>query len=322
MKVVVALSIGSVDFDPKISYSQKLIKSFPNVDFTIVRDIRNVVGDLSEAEILFAPLITKEMLAAAPKLKWFHSSSIQFGDFVEPEVFYTPIHITNSRGAFSVIVAENVIGAALFLAHRMDTTRNLCMLERKALSMAMLKSKRLKGAHMGIIGMGKNGTLVAKYAKALGMTVSGIKRNKVENYEYIDEVLPPAQINSVLERSNFLVITAPATSETKNMIGRDEINSLPKGAIVINAGKPEVDNDDAIVEALKSGQLYGYGCDDAIPDTSPIRMSMLPTTIIFPHAGPGAEAFWSGIFGTFSLNLAKYINGENLMNIFNRELKY
>ncbi len=323
MKVVVFIALGRAHLDPPPSYNEKLKSSFPDIDFAIVKDPHELVAALADAEVLFAPFINEQLLAVAPKLKWYHSSSIQFGPFATDEVFRAPIEITNARGAFSSLVAERVIGATLFLAHRMTTSQELAHVERKMGAMALMTTQRLKGKTMGIVGLGHNGRAVATMAHALGMRVIATKRNVAEEKPRgVEEVLPPNELPKLLGESQVLVMTAPRTTETEGLIGASQLALLPKDAIVINAGKPEIDDDQAVLDALTSGALYGYGCDDMVPDESPLRTHASSKVVLFPHAGPGDKSFWSGVYGIFAENLKRYIKGEELRNRVNRELMY
>ncbi len=323
MKVVVFVAMQQPSLDPPTSYYEKLKRSFLNVDWHIVRDPQVFLASLSDAEVLFAPLLNQHMLAAAPNLKWFHASSIQFGSLVEDTVFETKAAITNSRGCFTPIVTENVIGAMLFLAHRMNTARGLSEHERKPGAMALMKTHRLRGKTMGIVGLGANGRGIAAAAASLGMSVVATKRTPLKDTpKGVTAVLPPGELPAMLKQSAIVVITAPLTPETQNLIGAAEIAHLPEDAIIINAGKPEIVDEDAVAEALGSGALFGYGCDDMVASDGPVRRSERSNIVIFPHAGPGDRQFWSSIFGLFARNLKRYTQGQQLLNYMNRELKY
>lgn len=323
MKVVVFIALQQTFLNPPVSYYEKLKRSFPNIDWEIVQDPQTFLTSLNDAEVLFAPLLNRQMLSAAPKLKWFHASSIQFGSFVEDAVFESSVEITNSRGCFTPIVSENVIGAMLFLAHRMDTARGLAGHERSPGAMSLMKTQRLKGKTMGIIGLGANGRGVAAMAASLGMDVIATKRTPTKDLpKGVKKQLPANELSTLLDQSNVVVITAPLTPETKNLVGAGEIRCLSEDGIIINAGKPEIVDEESIVEALHSGALFGYACDDMVPADGPLRRVELSNAVIFPHAGPGDKQFWSSVFGLFAENLKRYINRQELLNRMNRELKY
>ena len=323
MKVAVFIALGRAHLDPPPSYDEKLKTSFPAIDFVIVKDVHELLPALADADVFFAPFVTEQLLAAAPNLKWYHSSGIQFGQYATDEIFRAPIMMTNARGAFASLVAERVIGATLFLTHRMTAAKELATVERKMGAMALMSTQRLKGKTMGIVGLGHNGRAVAVLAHALGMRVVATKREVAASTPHgVEELWPSAELPKLLGQSHVLVITAPRTTETEGLIGAAQLAALPKDALVINAGKPEIDDDQAVMDALASGALYGYGCDDMVPDESPLRTQASPKVVLFPHAGPGDKTFWSGVYGIFAENLRRYIKGEELRNQVNRELKY
>lgn len=323
MKVAVFLSVGRKNLDPPESYFAKLKRDFPSVSFVIAQDWEDLMKELVDSEVLFAPLINEAMVGLAQNLKWFHASSIQFGTLVEDSVFKSKFEITNSRGGFVPTVSENIIGAALFLAHRMDTSKGLLEHERKAGAMSLMASHRLRGKTLGILGLGANGKGVASIASSMGMKVVATKRTPPAAVpKNVQKVFSPKDLHKMLEVVDLLVITAPLTTETNNLIKAEEIERLPRDSIIINAGKPEIDDDDAIVDALKSGHLLGYGCDDLVAEDSPVRSCARTNVVIFPHAGPGAKHYWTGVFGIFAKNLKRYLKGESLLNQVHRDLKY
>jgi lactate dehydrogenase-like 2-hydroxyacid dehydrogenase len=118
----------------------------------------------------------------------------------------------------------------------------------------------LNGAVLGIVGMGRIGQAVARRARAFGMRIHYHGRQR----------LPPEleqgawfhhTLESLLPEARFLSLHCPATAETERMINAETLALLPRGAVLINTARGALLDDDAVLEALDSGQLFAAGCD-------------------------------------------------------------
>jgi phosphoglycerate dehydrogenase-like enzyme len=128
----------------------------------------------------------------------------------------------------------------------------------------------LQGKRLGIIGMGRIGTAVAARAKAFGMEVTGIHRG-----QSLDELLPGSDIIS---------IHTPLTPETRHMIDANALAKMKRGAFVINTSRGPVIDEDALCDALESGQLGGAALDvyEFEPKVNPRLLSM-NNVVLTPH---------------------------------------
>jgi D-3-phosphoglycerate dehydrogenase len=148
-----------------------------------------------------------------------------------------------------------------------------------------LKRTELYQKTLGLIGIGRIGTEVAKRAQAFGMRVLAF--DKVVQQHPIAQIRP---LDEVLAASDYLSLHTPLTDETKGMINRQTIAKMKKGAILINTGRGKCVVEEDVVEALASGQLGGYGTDVWYKDEiygSPIVGA--PNTVVMPHLGASSK---------------------------------
>jgi glyoxylate reductase len=151
----------------------------------------------------------------------------------------------------------------------------------------LLLGRDLHGASLGIVGLGAVGRAVARRASSFGMRVRGWSRSPAEvpGVEWV--ALP-----DLLSRSDFLSIHVPLSSQTRGLIGADEIARMPRGAILVNTARGGIVDEAALRAALESGQLTSAALDvfesEPLPAASPLRQA--PNLILAPHIGSASIA--------------------------------
>jgi glyoxylate reductase len=141
------------------------------------------------------------------------------------------------------------------------------------------------GKRLGIFGMGRIGQAVAHRARAFNMEIHYCNRKRLSS-----EIEPGAIFHSnpddLLPESEFFSLHCPATPETLNFLNAQRIALLPDGAIVINAARGSLVNDDDLIAALKSGKIAAAGLDvyNGEPNIHPTYRT-LPNTFLLPHIG-------------------------------------
>ena len=160
--------------------------------------------------------------------------------------------------------ANNISAAELTIALMLAAARGLARSDRLVRCGVWDRNflgREVKDARLGVVGLGRIGSLVTRRAQALGMEVLAydpyISRQrasdlKVELYDELKAMLP---------RCDFLTVHTPLTDETKGMIGAEELNCLANAAVVVNAARGGIIQEDALLEALESGKVFGAGLD-------------------------------------------------------------
>lgn len=149
----------------------------------------------------------------------------------------------------------------------------------------MLLGKDTNGARLGILGMGGIGRAIARRARGFGLEIHYHNRSRLdpalENGAIYHETAA-----GLAEVADFLSISCPSTDETRGMVGADFISAMPEKAVVVNTARGDIVDDDALIAALKSGQLLAAGLDvfkgePALDD----RYRSLPNVFLLPHLG-------------------------------------
>jgi glyoxylate reductase len=139
------------------------------------------------------------------------------------------------------------------------------------------------GKRLGILGMGRIGKAVAKRARAFGMEIHYHNRSRVEAE---DGAIWHANLDELLRVSDFLSVHCASTAETRGLLNARTLSLLPAGAVVVNTARGDIVNDDALVDALRSGRIAAAGLDvfNNEPNIDP-RYRNLPNAFLLPHLG-------------------------------------
>jgi len=152
-----------------------------------------------------------------------------------------------------------------------------------------LIGKQLTGTRLGILGMGRIGQKIAKVAKSLGMIIHYHNRSKLSP-EREKEAIYHDNLKSLLSVSDVLSICCPASKETMDLINKDTIEYLPKGAVVTNVARGDIVDDEALIDALDRRKVYAVGLDvyKGEPNLNP-GYQKHKSAFILPHLGSATK---------------------------------
>jgi len=198
------------------------------------------------------------------------------------------IKVVNSPTGATISVAELAIGHMISLARRLPkadkTTRAGEWAKKK------LKGVELNGKTLGLIGCGNIGRVVAKYARALNMSVIGydpyISKEKLEE-EGIEKV---ESVGEVMERADFISIHVPHTPETHHLINEEMLSKMKTSAYIINCARGGVVDEKALYNALKENKIAGAALD--VYEEEPAKnnpLFELDNAVFTPHIGASTK---------------------------------
>ena len=152
-----------------------------------------------------------------------------------------------------------------------------------------LIGKQLTGARLGILGMGRIGQKIANIAKSLGMVVHYHNRSKL-SLEKEQGSIYHDNLKSLMEVSDVLSVCCPASKETINLINKETLEYLPKGAVVTNVARGDIVDDEALIDALDRRKVYAVGLDvyKGEPNLNPGYLKH-KTAFILPHLGSATK---------------------------------
>jgi phosphoglycerate dehydrogenase-like enzyme len=292
-----------------------LRERFPQHTFHHAIDDATRLSGLGEADVAFTWIMNAAEFARAQKLKWVHSSAVAVETFCLPEMFAREVIVSNSRGIQAAPIAEHVLAVLLALAKQLPYVIDRQREPRWAQNdfMGARMPWLLKGKTLGLIGVGTIGSEIAVRAGAFGMKVVAMRRRADRGGVLgVDEILPASELHTLLSRSDAVVIAAPLTAETHNLIGARELARMKKGAVLINVGRAKILDHVALVDALRSGEIGGAALDvfltEPLPTDDPLWS--LPNVILTPHTSGFRQGHWNDVIDLFSDNLKRFESGE------------
>ena len=283
----------------------------------------NVESDeqLANIDVVFteAPLL-ENLTRRMPNLKWLHVTRGGVSAYLTPDIQARPIHVTGSKGIHGVVFSEFALACIFALAKKLPG----CLDAQKQKTWAKLQPMELEGTTLGIVGLGTAGSQLARKAKALGMRVVATKRTMTVQPDYVDELGEPDFLPTLLSESDFLVLLLASVPSTFNILGERELRSMKPGAYLINLTGGRAMDERLLVRALKEGWIAGAALDAFAKQPLPVESELwnLPNVIISPRIAGITSEKWPHLLPIFKDNLKRFIGGEPLRNVVNKELGY
>ena len=219
------------------------------------------------------------------KVKIISNFAVGFGNIDIDAAKKRNIVVTNTPDVLTEATAEIAMLVLLGAARRVKEGVEWANKKNWKWSADFLVGKQLTGLRLGILGMGRIGRAVAKRARAFGMKIHYYNRSRLDkNLE--KEAIYHKSLESLISVSDFFSINCPATKETKHIINNKTLKYFPDGAVISNSARGDMIDDDAMVEALKSGKIYSLGLDvyNGEPNIHPEYLT-LSNVFVLPHLG-------------------------------------
>jgi len=265
---------------------------------------------IEEANIILGePSKIAKILSQANQLKWVQSifAGVELLCKTEQRTDYT---LTGVKEVFGPLMSEYVFTYILGLEKNIFQTR-----ENQYNSIwKNLPSKSLAGIKIGILGLGSIGKHIAKTASHFNMNVTGLKRSPGD-VEYVKNVFKPSEINKFISDLDYLVITLPCTSATKNIIDKSVLNHMKKSAVLINVGRGSTIVEEDLIASLQNKMLRAAVLDvfetEPLPKNNPLWK--MKNVIVTPHNS--ALSIPKDIVNVFEENYLNLINNKPLKYI-------
>ena len=281
-------------------------------------------GDaLATAEVIFhcagGRKRLEPLLAQAPRVRWVHSRSAGVENILFPALADSPVVVTNARGAYSRSLAEWAMTGVLFFAKDVRRLRRSQAEGR----WDVFEPEEIAGKTLGIVGYGDIGRAVARYARALGMTVLALRRRPQKD-ELAHEVVGADGLLGLMRRSDYVVAAAPLTPDTRGLIGRAAIAAMKPTGVFVNIGRGSVVDEPALVEALTAGRIRGAALDvyevEPLPAGHPLYG--LDNVLLSPHSADNVPGWRESAVDVFVEHVAQYLRGEPLRNVVDKTHGY
>ena len=281
-----------------------------------------LIEEGKDADIFYG-YCSEDLFPHFPNIKWIQSSSAGMDRHMYPALRESDVLLTNAAGLYGTHVADQAFALLLGLARGIhESVRNQDKHQwGGARTMPMIE---IDGFKIGIVGMGGIGMQMAKRAKGFDMYVIGVDAYRTDKPENVDELLPMDQLSNVMSQVDIVMIACPLTEETRGLINKDNLSVMQPTAFFINVARGPIVNEPDLIEILKDRKIAAAGLDvteiEPLPADSPLWD--LDNVIISPHSAGGSQHRPRRITEFFLDNLERYLKGEALKNVVNKQLGF
>jgi glyoxylate reductase len=297
-------------------------KDRPPTRKEILKNIRNKDGILC---MLSDKIDAEVMAAAGPKLKVISSYSTGVDHIDVDEATKRGIYVTFTSNILAEATADLTFALILALARKIIEANEFT--KRKQWKVGwmpnLLLGTEVYGMTLGIIGLGRIGTAVARRAKGFNMKIiyhnRSTRNNQIESElkaEYVD-------INYILEQSDFLSIHTTLNNDSFHLLDESKFRKMKKTACIINTARGQIINEPDLIKAIKNNWIAGAGLDvyekEPLSNSNPLLK--MKNVIVLPHIGSATYQTRSKMSEVAVQNLLNILKGKDPLFIVNSDVK-
>jgi phosphoglycerate dehydrogenase-like enzyme len=280
-----------------------------------------------DAEVIFnwsgSRELLREVFRMCPRVRWVHTRWAGLDGLLFPELEESAAALTNGTGVFSESLGEFALAGILFFAK--DLGR---MIRNQAAGRwEQFDVDEISGQTLGIIGYGDIGHQVASRARAMGMRVVAVKRHALPpgaTDAHAERIYTPERTEEMIAISDYILVTAPLTTETRGLVGEREFAAMKPTAVVMNLGRGPVIDEAAMLRALRERRIRGAVLD--VFDTEPLPPDhpfyRMDNVLVSPHTADHTADWLERAMRLFLENFERFRKGEPLNNLIDKKLGY
>ncbi|ETR73827.1 MAG: D-3-phosphoglycerate dehydrogenase [Candidatus Magnetoglobus multicellularis str. Araruama] len=278
-------------------------------------ELKAIIGNYDALVIRSATKVTKDIIDAADRLKVIGRAGIGLDNVDIPAATQRGIVVMNTPLGNVVTTAEHAISMMLAL------TRNIPQ-GTMSLKMGRWEKKSLQGREvfnkvLGLVGMGKIGSIVADRAKGLKMKVivydPHVAPDQIQKHGY-----ECVSLKELYKRADYITVHVPKLKETIGLLNKSAFDQMKKGVMIINCARGGIVNESDLYDALKSGQVGGAALDvfeNEPPEDLPLIQ--LDNVICTPHLGASTKEAQSNVASDVADQIIDYLKNDTICNAVN-----
>ena len=290
---------------------------------TIPREtLLHSVQDVDALLCMVTERIDEELLTHAPKLRMVANMAVGYDNVNVPALMKRGIVFTNTPGVLTETTADLAFALVLGIARRIGEGERIVRSGRwGAWSPFAFLGHDVHHATLGIIGLGRIGTEVAKRATGFDMRI--LYTNRGRNVRAEERFgCTRVELPTLLRESDFVVVLTPLTAETRHLLSTPQFQMMKRSAFLINVARGPIVDPRALYEALREGHIAGAALDvtdpEPIPQADPLLM--LENCLIVPHVGSASIATRTRMATLAAENIVAFLNGKRPPTLVNPEV--
>jgi phosphoglycerate dehydrogenase-like enzyme len=294
------------------------------------------VAAMPDADGFFGKL-TPRMLAAAKRLRWVQSPTASLEHYLFPELIEHPCQLSNMRGIFADVIADQVLGYILCFARNLhiyirrqkegrwapvggESARVSFASGPGVPSAIDLAHMHPSDATLGVFGLGSIGAEIARRGLAFGMRVLAVDPVQTEAPEGVKALWPNDKLPQLLAESDFVVIAAPHTPETEKLFRRPLLQQMKRTGYLINIGRGAIVDLADLTAALQAGEIAGAALDvfetEPLPPDHPLWQ--MDNVILTPHVAGYSPRLAERHLNVVLDNVGRFARGEAVRNVVDK----
>ena len=299
----------SVSFDTKLNTDDKIYSAQEIIELS--KDCDGILSSITD------PISADTISKLANSVKIIANGAVGFGNIDFKAARAKGIAVTNTPDVLTDATADIQILLLLGASRKAYEGRIAAETQNWKWSWDFLLGKQMSNKKLGILGMGRIGRAVARRAKGFGMEIHYHNRSKLSP-DLEDGAIYHKDLRSLFEQSEFLSINCPATPETTKIINKETLSYLKDNAVIANAARGDVIDDNAMVASLKSGKVFAYGLDvyNGEPKIHPEYLK-LKNIFLLPHLGSATKRTRWDMAYRATKNLVDFFDNKTPQDLIN-----
>jgi phosphoglycerate dehydrogenase-like enzyme len=329
-----------------LSFTEEQMKQISDVStrLAVEKIVARKADEISDevwkkVEVLYTNRILPK-LEQCPRLRWiqFHWAGMDHA-LEEPILHREGMSITSMSGASASQMAEHAVMMMLALGHHMpDVFAHQRRAEWPSGRWNLFSPHELRDSTVGIVGYGSIGRQIARILQVFGATVLASKRDVMHpedtgytleglgdpSGDLVNRLYPPQALCTLLKECDFVVVTLPRTTATRNLLGAKELAALKPSAYLIDISRGEIIDHNSLIPLLREHKIAGAALDvfpvEPLPGDSPLWK--LPNVILTPHVAGFSPHYDERAVELFIQNLQRYMEELPLYNRLDPTIEY
>ncbi|HWJ45118.1 MAG TPA: D-2-hydroxyacid dehydrogenase [Gaiellaceae bacterium] len=301
-------------YPPSPEHEGALREAAPSASFVAAADERSAARLIRNADVVLGNRFFLQSLPEAKRLRWMQSNSAGVDRILSVGPALEGIVLTNARGVYDDEVADHAVALVLALARGVHLARD-AQRERRWERMQLAT---LRGRRAVVLGWGGIGRGIAHRLRAFGVVVEGVRRRGPAGTDAEGFLVHAGDgWQARLPQTDILVLALPLTSETRDLVATRELAALPPHVRVVNVGRAQTLDEEALFAALRSGSVAGAALDVVRDEPAPPHHPAwdAPNLLLTPHVARSREKppyRWEPLFVE---NVRRFAADEPLVNV-------
>lgn len=259
------------------------------------------------------------------QLELMQSPSSGVNYYVQGGAFPPNATLCSMTGCYGSLIAEHILALVLALCRRLPEYRDQ---QHHGLWQLRRYDKQLSEATVLILGAGDIGTTVARWMRPMAGRIIGMRRVRRAFADCFDEMITPEQLDETLGRADIVIGILPHTPQTVGLLNEQRLRKMKPDAILVNAGRGSLIDQEALCRVMSEGHLWGVALDVTTPEPLPAEHPLWrqERLIITPHAAGNSFAVGSPVhrrlWQAMTENVCRYLRGETVRYVSDFETGY